>query len=475
MTRDRGFLRERLGHELEERLEALDAARRGPERDRELAPPDASVTPDTEVVLAGGGLSLLLAWALAARGVRVTVVERARAGRGHREWNASDAELSVLVREGLVTEAELEGLVVRRYWHGFCRFFGGSSYPVTRTLDVAVDAGSLLSLARRRCDALGVAFLDGSRVTGLGCGEAAVRVEVEGPSGSTTIVSRLVLDARGFASPYARADIVCPTVGGVLRGVREGSGPTDIDPDVGEILVTTEHADARGRQHVWEGFPGHPGETTVYLFYYALTSEPVGEVGPLRALYTRFFETLPDYKGGDPTLVRPTFGLIPGASRAVPPPAPPHPRVGLVGDAASRHSPLTFCGFGAMLRSLSLVRGHVVRALSRGEGLPDPIVHDAAIHAVTGGLSRIMAGGSLRGDAQNRLLDAAFASLHAMGDEPYGAVLRDEASPATMAEFLARTSLVRPRAYVDAARGLGALGTARWAAKLGRALVASRA
>lgn len=471
MRPDRGLLREKLGLEVEERLEHLDETRRSPPRDAALRPMDGRGDVDTDVVLAGGGLSLLLAWALARRGVRVTVVERARAGVGHREWNASDSELRALVREGLVTDDELEGLVASRYSHGFCRFHGGGSYPVTKVLDVAVDAGRLLALARDRCVLHGVAFVDRARVTGFGPSDDGVSVRVESDRGTSELTARLALDARGSTSPYASVDLLCPTVGGVLRGLREGRGPREIDPRVGEILVTTEPAydgpTARARQHVWEGFPGHPGETTVYLFYYASAHER--HEGPLRALYTRFFETLGTYKEGDAELVRPTFGVIPGASRLGPPPKPPHPRLGLVGDAAARHSPLTFCGFGAMLRSLALVRARVMLALERDTGLPDPLVHDAEVHAWTGGLARLMSSGTLKGNAQNELLDAAFGALHAMGDDDYGALLRDEADARTFVEFLARTSVTRPWAYVDAARGLGARGVTQWASRLGKA------
>ena len=64
-----------------------------------------------------------------------------------------------------------------------------------------------------------------------------------------------------------------------------------------------------------------------------------------------FFASLPRYKRGDVRLVRPTFGYIRAGRGLTPtPPRPPYPpRVVLVGDAAARQSPLTYCGFGATL------------------------------------------------------------------------------------------------------------------------------
>ncbi|MEL6546277.1 MAG: lycopene cyclase, partial [Myxococcota bacterium] len=82
------------GRELLERLDHLDA-RRSALRPTENRParPDATAKADYDVALVGGGLSLLIAPVLAARGIRVAVFERARAGQVHREWNASVPEL----------------------------------------------------------------------------------------------------------------------------------------------------------------------------------------------------------------------------------------------------------------------------------------------------------------------------------------------------------------------------------------------
>lgn len=49
--------------------------------------------------------------------------------------------------------------------------------------------------------------------------------------------------------------LVCPTVGTVARGYKQGNAPGAVDPEVGEVLVTTEDAH-NGRQLIWEAFPG---------------------------------------------------------------------------------------------------------------------------------------------------------------------------------------------------------------------------
>lgn len=447
-------MKERFGPELWERLEHLDRTRHDRPRAGRGRAPDRDARVDADVVIAGGGLWSILAPILADRGLSVVVVERAQAGVAHREWNASAPELEALVRAGLVTAEELEALIVARYRVGTCAFHRGGTWPVRGVLDHAVDAGGLLALARRRAEERGVRFLDRHELVSESSGPRAIALGLRGEV--TSLTARVLVDARGAASPYAGADLVCPTVGGVLSGLAVGSGPREIDPEVGEILATVDPIED-GRQHVWEGFPGRPGETTVYLFYYARADEPAS----LRTLFERFFTTLPTYKRGDAAMLRPTFGFIPGWSRLGPPPAPPPGRVLLVGDAAARHSPLTYCGFGATLRSLTPAAELVTRAASTEGPVPPHAMTDAPAHALTGALAHVLASRAFRGNALNELLDAAFASLHAMGPK-YGALLRDELPAGDLLAFLRRTAARHPAVWTGVMRGLGLRRASRW-------------
>lgn len=458
------------GADLLERLDHLDATRRERAPAHEAPPrPARDDAFDADVVVAGGGLWSLLAPLLAARGLRVVVLERARAGQSHREWNASGPELQALVRAGLVDEPTLERLVLARYDYGTCRFASGGDYPVTGVLDHAVDAGALLLHARQESERRGVRMLDGHLVLSHATSEHGARVRAQGKDGVVELTARVLVDARGAASPYATADLVCPTVGGVLEGLEEGSGPDQIDPRVGEILATVDEIE-EGRQHVWEAFPGRRGETTVYLFYYAHAAEQA----TLAELYARFFDSLGSYKRGDARLVRPTFGFIPGWSRLSAPPRTNDPRVVLVGDAAARHSPLTYCGFGQTLRSLERCADEVT---ARVEGKPasECAVDDAPIHALTGALAHMMAARAFAGGELNQLLDAAFKTLHELGNEAYAQLLRDEMTVRDFVRFLRLTADRHPRVWGQVMRGLGPWTAGRWGLGLARQMLRASA
>lgn len=461
----RAQVREAGGDELVERLDHLDRVRaQSPSPVPPPAAPDRGAHVDADVLFAGGGLSLLHAIGLARRGLSVTVADRARVGVGHREWNASRAELEALVTAGIVTTTELDDdLIVARYDRGVCRWHRGGEHVVRGVLDCAVDAEALLGRARRAAVEAGVTVLDGTSVAGLAPGPRSVAATLVEGTATRRFVARVVVDARGAASPYATADLVCPTVGGTLEGLAEGDAIDEMSPDVGEILATTDDVED-GRQHVWEAFPGRPGATTVYLFHYAWA----GRQGTLLDLFARFFARRPGYKRGDARLVRPTFGFIPGWSRLAPAPRAPSPRIVLTGDAAARHSPLTFCGFGATLRSLAGGAERIERAIEGGAEA-EVLAKDAPIHGLTGALAAMLASPprdpARRGDL-NDLLDTAFGTLAGMGEAPFAALLRDEMGGADFVTFLTRTASLRPRVYLDVARSLGPRAALRWAASL---------
>ena len=189
---------------------------------------------------------------LAAHGLRVAVLERARAGAVHREWNASGPELQALVRAGLVEATELEALVLARYRAGVCRWHGGGEYAVRGVLDHAVDAAALLEHARRLALARGVEIHDGTELEALAEGPSGVALAVRASGVARTLTARLLVDGR------ARATWATPTWS-VDRGWGD-SGLAAGDGRDGCAPMSARSGDHRGHRRRaaarLEAFPG---------------------------------------------------------------------------------------------------------------------------------------------------------------------------------------------------------------------------
>jgi lycopene cyclase CruA len=335
------------------------ADRNNPQSAGSRASPNSG-NPQYDVVIAGGGLGLVVGVALARRGLRVMIFDRDRVGAAHREWNISERELSALAHGGIFSREEIASTVAAHYTNGRISFdsrdTGVQSCPLTTrgVLDVAVDAQALLDLARKRFIQAGGVILENRSFRRLHMakrGPVASVFELEGLDGTEFYRTRLAIDTMGSVSPIAMGlnnglpfDGVCPTVGTVMRGI-------NLDRDTGDVLVSV--SPARGeRQYIWEGFPGRGDETTVYLFYYDRTGKQQAPGQSLLDLFEQYFTFLPTYnplREGAQHL-KPVFGYIPAR----------HGRTGrtaargliCLGDSAAGQSPLTFCGFGSFVRHI---------------------------------------------------------------------------------------------------------------------------
>jgi lycopene cyclase CruA len=426
-------------------------------------------TPAYDVALAGGGLSLLYGALLARAGKKVVIFDRRKIGCGHREWNISRAELAPLSESGLFSVEEVGKLIQLEYDRGIVRWHGGGTWPVRGVLDCVVDAQGLLDRLRGLAERAGATLLDEHALTGYRVGPRGVAIDLSSKNGPVTVEARLLVDGTGAASPHAAFDLACPTVGGVLRDLSTGHEVDQVDPTVGEILVSTEGLD-EGRQHIWEGFPGPGGRFTTYLFYYA--EPPALGDHPLLDLYERFFRTRPRYKRGDATVEKPTYGFIPAYSRLREIPVAPSDRVVLVGDAAGRHSPLTFCGFGSAIRSFLPVSRAIGKCLDEdrlSQRALEAVWSEPASLRVMGGLTLMMVdrdGATRDPDAINQLLDAAFASLAELGDEVYAAFVRDQIGARDFLRFMRRTASKHPGIYRAVFSRLSPSEIATWSWKL---------
>ncbi|MEP6489298.1 flavin-dependent dehydrogenase [Microcoleus vaginatus GB2-A3] len=320
-----------------------------------------------DLIYIGGALGVIHAAVMAKLGYRVLLVERMPFGRMNREWNISRDEIQSLIDLGLFTAAEIETLIAREYKDGYNKFFDANNPPVAqapvlhtpKVLNVALDGEKLLKLAGVKLTEAGGEIWDETEF--IRADVEAEKVVVQGrhlpTKADRTALGRLLVDAMGSASPIAwqlnegrTFDSVCPTVGAVIDA---GFEPGVWDSEYGDVLYT--HGDiSRGRQLIWELFPGAGTELTVYLFHYHQVHPE--NPGSLLEMYEDFFTILPEYRRCDVDKLvwkKPTFGYIPGhfssnsSDRAV-----AVDRLVSIGDAASLQSPLVFTGFGSLVRNL---------------------------------------------------------------------------------------------------------------------------
>src|SRR6266536_1273494 len=118
-----------------------------------------------DLIYAGGGLGLLHAVVMAQHGYRVLLFDRGEVGCAHREWNISREELRALIEVGFCSWSELDEIGVPENETGVVRFHAPKPADMTElrmtdVLNIALDAGGLLRLARRKLAGAGGVILD---------------------------------------------------------------------------------------------------------------------------------------------------------------------------------------------------------------------------------------------------------------------------------------------------------------------------
>ncbi len=323
--------------------------------------------PTFDLIYIGGALGVIHAAVMARLGYKVLLVERLPFGKMNREWNISRSEIQSLVNLGLFTNDEVESIIAREYKDGFNKFFDAYipdklKAPILHTptvLNIALSSDKLLDLCGEKLRSAGGEIWDETEFIKADIDQEQVVLTLKNLrlQNDFVVSGRLLLDAMGTASPIAwqlnpkRAfDSVCPTVG---AAVESGLEPEVWDSQYGDVL--NSHGDiSRGRQLIWELFPGENKELAIYLFHYHQVNPE--NPGSLLEMYEDFFTILPEYRRCDMDKLvwkKPTFGYIPGhfsvgsSDRTV-----AFDRVIAIGDAASLQSPLVFTGFGSLVRNL---------------------------------------------------------------------------------------------------------------------------
>ena len=444
-----------------------------------------------DVIYAGGGLNLLNAAVMTVcYGLRVLVFDRFTVGAVHREWNISREELRELLDVGLLTPDELESVIQREYSDGLVRFHPANikvkpaELHLKNVLDVAVDAEKLTALCIQK---IRTHQPNGAYPNVILHSTTFVRCAVQPTRGVTIDVTdnegqrhsyaaRLLIDGMGSTSSIACQlncgrpfSLVCPTVGTVAYGYKQGTGLKEINPAVGEVLVSTEDA-RKGRQLIWEAFPGVDDQVAIYLFYYAETGDRVD----LLELFDDFFALLPSYKDTEHVQVlKPVYGFIPaGYNISLPwqkePKVLAYDRVLSLGDAAAFQSPLTFCGFGSYVRNLRRITTLLNVALVTNHLSAvdlNNVRASEAVPAVARAFSKFMIAKPAQAEPLwqvNETLNVFCAVLARLGPEVTNAFFKDRIGWLDYTRVVLNTPGYYPRIYSLALKTLSATEIIGW-------------
>lgn len=393
-----------------------------------------------DVAVCGGTLGIFLACALQLRGLRVAVVERGPLQGRAQEWNISRKELEELVSQGVLTEAEVEECINIEFNPNRCAFYGYERSEVLTTgiLNLGVSPIKLVARARARFEEAGGQVVELTGVDGVvvydDCVELRTTTAATGPA---TITAQLLLDCMGHASPIVRQarwgqkpDGMCLVVGTVGRGFDPRRNQSS------DVICTASDVQPAGArvsdtQYFWEAFPAGSGPTdrTTYMFTY-MDASPARP--SLEDMFEDYWELMPRYQGidlDDITVRRALFGFFPTFRDS---PLPPqHDRILQIGDASGIQSPLSFGGFGALLRHMPRLSGSIqdavrARALDRA-ALAKINAYNPALAAswLFQRAMSVQCGQRVQRDFVNRLMGGNFQILHGLGDPVMKPFLQD--------------------------------------------------
>lgn len=397
-----------------------------------------------DAAICGGTLGILLGAALARANWRVVLIERGQLKGREQEWNISREELRSLVELGLLTDGELDTAIASEYNPGRISFPHCKDIWVRDVLNVGVDPVYLLDRLKDKFLQAGGTLLEQTSFQQAEVHPDGVRLQLDGDKPPLT--SRLLLDAMGHFSPIARQmrgtqtpDSICMVVGSCAEGYTNN--------DSGDLFVSTTPI-LNQCQYFWEAFPARDGRTT-YLFTYL---DPHPDRLSLEFFFDEYFRLLPDYQNTELDALhfkRALFATFPSYRDS--PLRSPWNRVLPVGDSSGSQSPLSFGGFGAMVRHLKRLTTGI------GEALNADCLHrdDLALLqpyqpniSVTWLFQQSMSVGvhdTVRDQhAINRLLTDVFLAMEAAGDDVLRPFLQDVVQFGSLSQALFRTSVAAP-------------------------------
>jgi lycopene cyclase CruP len=338
----------------------------------------------------------------------------------------------------LLTEEEIETAIVTEYNPARVSFHGGTEVWVENVLNIGVYPVYLLNVLKQRFLAAGGELFESTPFTD-------VVVHPDGVIINNQFKGRLLLDAMGNFSPIVqqarqgkKPDALCLVVGSCAQGFPECK--------TGDLLLSFTDLQTEC-QYFWEAFPAKDGRTT-YLFTYL---DAHAERLNLESLFEEYLRLLPEYQGvelRELQFQRALFGFFPSYRQS--PLQTPWSRILPVGDSSGSQSPLSFGGFGAMVRHLQRLTLGIEEALQTNQlsapalALLQPYQPSLSVtwlfqKAMSVGANQKIAPGQI-----NQLLSAVFQEMQKLGTPVLTPFLQDVVQFGALTPTLLRTGLSHP-------------------------------
>ncbi len=408
---------------------------------------------DWDVVICGGTLGILIGCALALKGVQVALIERSVLRGREQEWNISRKELEVFLQLGLLTTEELEQAIATVYPKARVGFPGGADIWVQDVLNIGIDPVYLLETLKQRFLVAGGKLFENTPFTGVVVHPDGVMV-VAG-SGFKT---RLLIDAMGHLSPITqqarhgqKPDALCLVVGSCAEGFAENHN--------GDLLLSFTPLKNQC-QYFWEAFPARDGRTT-YLFTY-IDAHPQ-RLG-LEALFEEYLRLMPEYQGvgwNQLTFKRALFGFFPSYRHLL---VTPWSRILPVGDSSGSQSPLSFGGFGAMVRHLQRLTFGIHEALQTDQlsakalSLLQPYQPSLSVTWLFQRAMSVSVNQKIDPNQINQLLSVVFQQMQELGEPVLKPFLQDVVQFPALTQTLLKTAISHPALIIKVMTQVG-LGT----------------
>ena len=441
--------------------------------------PEPLKTLDYDVVISGGTLGILIGAALAMRGWRVALLERGILRGREQEWNISRKELEVFLELNLLSSEELESAIATEYNPARISFPNTPNIFVQGVLNIGIDPVYLLEKLKTKFLQAGgklfentpfeaaIIHPDGIAVSvGRSLEEKSVESTdnlIAESAPNNLFKTRLLLDAMGHFSPIVqqarqgqKPDAVCLVVGSCAQGFPKN--------DTGDLFASFTPMQNQC-QYFWEAFPARDGRTT-YLFTY-IDAHP--ERFSLETLFEEYLRLLPEYQNVEINQLkfqRVLYGFFPCYRQS--PLKMPWNRILPVGDSSGSQSPLSFGGFGAMVRHLKRLTEGINEALEsdllnqNALALLQPYQPNLSVTWLFQRSMSAVINQNIDPNQINQLLAGVFQVMEKLGEPVLKPFLQDIVQFSALSQTLFKTAIAHPVLVIKVIPQVGIINLLDW-------------